>query len=154
MPSARQQRIAAIPKIAEQRGWEQIHPDAFDALCAVFPKTSAQTLRKDLRETGLRLHPLVEGVRLDSLGHLRRTLLALESCYSQQPAAARSAVLDARRKAEFVLRNQRVTEVLRAEMAEKHLWLRIWLDNPPLFPAWQALRSETLVNLDGPSVHP
>ncbi len=122
-------------------------PSALEELREVFAQQSNETLRHDLRETGLALHALVEGVRLDSLDALGRTLLSLAELYEagngrqEQAVASREAALAARRKAEFVLRNPKVSPEARQAMEEKLLWLRVWLENPPLFPRWLSLRA-------------
>lgn len=160
MPSRRQTRIAAIQAIAREERWTLVDPPALALIRAAFPETSEETLRHDLRETGLLLHPLVEGVRLEDLDALARTLLALERWYqagagaSPHATAARKEVLAARRKAEWVIRNPRVDALVRAAMEEKLLWLRVWLENPLVFSTWLALRQATLRTQTGRAEHP
>ncbi|MCW5964308.1 MAG: hypothetical protein KIT83_09730 [Bryobacterales bacterium] len=160
MPSKRQTRIATIQAIAREQGWALVDPPALARIRVAFPEIGEDTLRHDLRETGLPLHPSVEGVRMDDLASLARTLLALERCYqalaerSPEAADIRKAVLAARRKAEWVIRNPKVDTAVRTAMEEKLLWLRVWLENPPLFSAWLALRQVTLRNQTGQAEHP
>ena len=150
MQSKRQTRIAAMREIAEREGWQSIDSDEWHLLCAQFPNVSEKTLRHDLREIIFPVHPLIEGVRLDSLEDLERSLRALACLYqeavSRNPRdtmnAARRLVLEARRKAENVLRNPRVDAEKRAAMEEKFLWLRTWLENPPVFDSWASIRSK------------
>lgn len=105
-------------------------------LRAEFPEVSASTLRKALRESGLPLDPLVEGVRQETPEDLERTLLALAAEYEQGDAARRAGVralvLTARRHTELAARRKPKDEEL--------LWLRTWLENPLVFPAWVRLR--------------
>lgn len=105
-------------------------------LRAEFPEVSASTLRKALRESGLPLDPLVEGVRQETPEDLERTLLALAAEYEQGDAARRAGVralvLTARRHTELAARRKPKDEEL--------LWLRTWLENPLVFPAWARLR--------------
>jgi hypothetical protein len=139
-----------------------VDADAWQRLREAFREVSESTLRHDLRETGLAVAPLVEGVRLDSLEHLARTLLALAEADSaalkSEPglrmSAARKLVLEARRKAETVLRNPRVDAAKRAAMEEKFLWIRTWLENPDVFPAWAPLRLQKVRNPEGTERHP
>jgi hypothetical protein len=160
--SARQERLRAIVALAESEGWERVDADAWGRLREKFQEVSENTLRHDLRETGLAVAALVEGVRLDSLEHLARTLLALAeadaSALTNEPrlrvSAARRLVLEARRKAEVVLRNPRVEPAKRAAMEEKFLWIRTWLENPDLFPAWAPLRLQKVRNPEGIERHP
>lgn len=160
MPSRRQLRIAEIREIASRHGWQQVDPEAFAVLRGAFPEASERTLRHSLRESGIPLHPLVEGVRLDSLEDLARTLLALARLYQMtgpgpaQTGPARAEVLAARRKVEWILRNPRVPEQAHKEAAEKLLWLRVWLENPPLFAGWLQLRQATLRNPQPGFKHP
>lgn len=99
-------------------------------------------LRAPLRESGASLSPMVEGVRQDGLADLERTLDALAREYEAGDAMRRRAV-----RAEVILARQHAVWAARAAAAEKLaekeealLWLRTWLENPPLFPAWAALR--------------
>ncbi|MGQ9918649.1 MAG: hypothetical protein ACUVS7_14645, partial [Bryobacteraceae bacterium] len=105
-------------------------------LRAEFRDVSEATVRRALRESGLPLDPLVEGVRQDTLDHLERTLTALAAEYEQGDAArraqVRAVVLSARRHTELAARRKPKDEEL--------LWLRTWLENPVLFPAWVRLR--------------
>ncbi|MCU0229513.1 MAG: hypothetical protein MUF01_17930 [Bryobacterales bacterium] len=144
MPSKRQERLAEIRRIAKEQRWREVDPAALAQLRLCLPEASEDTLRRDLRECGLALHPLVEGVRLDCLTQLGRSLEALAHLYREQSGsdarACRQAVLAARRKAEFVLQNDKVRPEIKQAMEEKLLWLRVWLENPTLFATWRKLR--------------
>jgi hypothetical protein len=104
---------------------------------ARFAPISRQTLRKALFESGLPWEPLAERVRQDSFDHLERTLLALERTYTAGDAArrreVRKIVIEAKTHAAWAARRKPV----KGEMV---LWLRTWLENPPVFPAWVGLR--------------
>ncbi len=101
-----------------------------------FPGVSQRTMRAALIESGLPMDPLVEGVRQDSLDHLARTLLRLATVYEDGDAAARkevrAMVITARRHAELA--------GLRKPKDEEILWIRTWLENPPVFAEWLELR--------------
>ena len=115
-------------------------------LAASFPTASESLLRKALIESGLPLDPLVEGVRQDSLDDLDRTLAALLGEYeSGRRREVRQLVIRAREHAELSSRNSRVDENLRALKQEMALWLRTWLENPPMFPVWVTLRRKIIV---------
>ncbi|GIU72988.1 MAG: hypothetical protein KatS3mg004_0075 [Bryobacteraceae bacterium] len=105
-------------------------------LRAAFPDVSAATVRRALLESGLKLDPLVEGVRQDSLDHLERTLLALAREYERgdavQRARIRQMVITARDHARLASR--------RRPKHEELLWLRTWLENPLIFTEWVRLR--------------
>ena len=65
--------------------------------------------------------------------------------------AVRRVVITARRHAEWVAANPRVTAEKRALRAEMGLWLRVWLENPGVFGAWENLRTRTHLNF--PDTH-
>ncbi|MBI5084296.1 MAG: hypothetical protein HZB13_06835 [Acidobacteria bacterium] len=75
---------------------------------------------------------------------MERTLLALAGEYEAGGAGrrmeVRQKVITARQHAEWASRSHGVDESRRAAKAEVLLWIRIWLENPPLFAAWASLR--------------
>jgi hypothetical protein len=105
-------------------------------LLAAFPDVSERTLKTALRESGLRLAPMVEGVRQDTLPDLERTLLALLDEYLHSDARrqrqVREVVIVAKQHATFARKDEAI------------LWTRTWLENPPLFRAWVELRKRTI----------
>ncbi|QOY87799.1 hypothetical protein [Paludibaculum fermentans] len=109
------------------------------------PEVSTKLLRQALLESGLVLTPMVEGVRQDSFRNLERTLLALGAEYEAGDPArrkeVRGLVITARQHADWAMRNPNSSEAHKAEKTEMVLWLRTWLENPPLFPAWLLLRN-------------
>jgi hypothetical protein len=86
----------------------------------------------------------------DNFDHLAATLLALLDEYEHAADAAarrhavRDLVIQAREHAELAARNSHTHPEKRAEKTEMALWLRTWLENPPIFPAWVALRRRRL----------
>lgn len=127
---------AEIREWLEKQGARRVDEALAARLRAELPEISETTVRRALRESGLELDPLVEGVRQDSPASLERTLLALAAEYERSDAPrraqARALVLTARRHAELAARRKPKDEEL--------LWLRTWLDNPLVFPAWARLR--------------
>jgi hypothetical protein len=107
-----------------------------------------RALRTAFLNSGLALDPLVEGVRQESLESLHRTLAALADEYAAAPAERqkriRSLVITARQHAEWASRRVGGDETRRAAKAEMALWIRTWLENPPLFRSWAALRLKAL----------
>ncbi len=104
-------------------------------------------LRRLLRECGTELHPLVEGVRQDSLDALERTLLALVAVYREAESAGdrermrlcRRAVIESKDHARLAHRRG-------AEGKEEMiLWMLVWLENPPVFALWVRLRRQALI---------
>jgi len=120
----------------ERQGARRVDEALAAKLREEFSGVSEATLRRALRESGLELDPLVEGVRQDTLDQLERTLTALAAEYEQGDAArraqARTLVLTARRHTELAAR--------RRPKEEELLWLRTWLENPPAFRVWVRLR--------------
>ncbi len=76
---------------------------------------------------------MVEGVRQDTLDNLQRTLLALLGEYERgKQADVRKLVIAAKERAKWTSKQ------------ENALWMLTWLENPPLFPQWAALRRAAL----------
>jgi hypothetical protein len=115
---------------------------------AAMPAVSAKLLRAAFLASGLPLSPLVEGVRQDSLDHLERTLDSLAAEYAAGPTERRrlirGIVITARQHAEWAARNPNSDASKRAGKEEMLLWLKTWLDNPPLFSTWARLRRATI----------
>jgi hypothetical protein len=118
-----------------------------ELLCALAP-VSEGYLRRLLRETGVPLAPLVEGVRQDSFEDLERTLLAMLLEYADavtsgngpRAKACRAAVITAKDHARFALRRPTLAPEQRAIKDEMVMWMLTWLENPGVFPAWLELR--------------
>lgn len=91
---------------------------------------------------------MVEGVRQSTFDDLARTLIALEREYAAGAAErrwqTRRLVIEAKQHAFLASRNPKVDEALRRDKEEMVLWMRTWLENPPLFPEWVALRRKAL----------
>ncbi len=103
---------------------------------------SEANLRKLLRESAVPLAPLVEGVRqetFDALEHsLDRMLAEYENGDAARRVLVRKAVITAKDHARFAARNPEK----RAEKEEMILWMRTWLENPPVFGEWVRLRRQ------------
>ena len=107
---------------------------------------SESYLRRLLRDSGVALHPSVEGVRQDSFEELERTLLALASEYSAALASGdrdragfcRRAVLAGKDHARLAARKAPPDH--RADKEEMAAWMLVWLENPEAFPVWLRLR--------------
>lgn len=160
--TSRDERRAAIAALIEREQWPVVDRPAWQVLRAAFRTVSERTLLHDLLDGGFALDPLVEGVRLDTMENLFRSLTALAICHQREGAtarkgaitAARKCVLEARRKAEAVLRNPKVSPEKKSAMEEKFLWLRTWLENPELFPEWASLRWRKVRNQTDVLSHP
>ena len=97
-------------------------------------------LRRLLRESGVPLGPLVEGVRQETFDALESSLLNLLKEYESSDAARRQSirrlVIEAKEHARFAARKPERT----LEKEEMALWMLTWLENPPLFPQWVQIR--------------
>jgi hypothetical protein len=114
-----------------------------DLLARLAP-VSEGYLRRLLRDTGLEMAPLVEGVRQDSLAALEGSLLSLGEEYARAQQAGdrerartcRRLVIQAKDHARWALRRGH------AGKEEMILWMLTWLENPGVFPAWVELRKK------------
>jgi hypothetical protein len=118
-------------RLAAERSLTRIDESAAAALRKQLDPISDSTFRRTLRESGLPLSPLVEGVRQDNLEELERTLLQL----LDELPKSRQAVITAKDHARMAER--RAPQPHRQEAI---LWMTVWLENPPLFREWLVLR--------------
>ncbi|MGE5644286.1 MAG: hypothetical protein ACM336_00705 [Acidobacteriota bacterium] len=122
-----------------------------ELLCALAPVSEAH-LRRLLRDTGVPLAPLVEGIRQDSFENLERTLRemlaeyagAVQSGNAPRAKACRAAVIAAKDHARFALRRPALDAAARAAKEEMVMWMLTWLENPGVFPAWLELRKRAV----------
>jgi hypothetical protein len=133
-------------KSAELARWLGEHRPArigeteFALLRAALAPVSESYLRRLLRECGVPLDPMIEGVRQGTFTELEASLLRLLAEYqSGDPArrmAVRRLVITAKEHARLAAR----TPVKRPEKEEMILWLSTWLENPPVFREWVSIR--------------
>jgi hypothetical protein len=126
-----------------------MHPPAigeveFDQLRRALAPISESYLRRLLRDSGVPLDPMIEGVRQTSFDELETTLLALLDEYEKADAARRAEVrrlvIVAKDHARWAARDPEK----RADKEEMILWMVTWLENPPVFRDWVALRRKRL----------
>ena len=100
-------------------------------------------LRKVLRASGYGLDPLVEGVRQENLDILADSLTRLEAIYAagglDVRKHCRALLIEARLHAGFAF--QRTGNAGKKEMME---WMRVWLENPGVFPLWVEIRRKAI----------
>jgi hypothetical protein len=121
----------------------------FGELAKAFASMTDRSLRHAVRDAGLPLHAIVEGVRQESLDELARTLIALQSEYQEtdnrdRRRRIRALVIEAKTHARFATRRKPEKQ----EMVE---WMLVWLQDPDLFETWVNLRMRLLG--DGGSQH-
>ncbi len=119
---------------------QEVGEAEWDELRRELAPVSESYLRKLLRESGVPLAPLVEGVRQESLDALERSLLRMLAEYEgggrERKALVRRAVITAKDHARLAAR----VEAKRALKEEMILWMVTWLGNPGVFPDWVRLR--------------
>ncbi|MCX6607812.1 MAG: hypothetical protein NTV52_30080 [Acidobacteria bacterium] len=114
----------------------RIDPRQFADLAAQLAPIATSYLRHLLRDSGVPLDALVEGVRQDSFDHLARTLSALSDSYPTAPHQARALVLEAKAHAKLALRRDPAPAARQLKID----WMIRWLENPPIFPLWVSLQ--------------
>ncbi len=129
MPSTKRAKLA---EWIDRRNPPEIGLYEFAQLAEELGPISESYLRRLLRDTGVRLSPMVDGVRQSNVGELELSLLALlgeyESGDEARKRAVRKLVITAKDHARWSHKEENV------------LWLATWLENPPLFPSWARLR--------------
>jgi hypothetical protein len=137
-------KSAELTRWLEEQGPPRIGEAEFSLLRSALAPISESYLRKLVRECGVPLDPMVEGVRQGTFEELEKSLRELLDEYQQGDAARRMAVrrlvITAKDHARLAARNP----AKRAEKDEMILWLRTWLENPPVFREWVRMRREML----------
>lgn len=131
-------RVNKVREWLEANGVTEVGEAELLALCLSLPDIPGAALRKLLRETGIHLSPMVEGVRQDTPANLARTLIALQNEYEQGDPEVR------RRVRRIVVTAREHARLAAIRKPEKHTMvecMRVWLDNPPVFETWWRLRS-------------
>jgi hypothetical protein len=139
---------ARLRALLTERGIVLVDPPLMAELRAALAPISDSYFENLLRDSGVALHPLVEGVSLHSPEDLRRTLLTLAELYesSPSPRSVRERVIAAKVRLRALIARTSSFD-LRREREEMHLELMTWLENPGVFPLWLRLRlqaSETM----------
>ncbi len=139
---AKGKRAALEAWLAERRP-DRITVEHLAELRERLAPVSESYLRRLLRDCGVALDPLVEGVRQDSFEALERTLLALSAEYAAgHKAGARKLVIEAKDHARLAAR--RLEGDALAARQEMILRMLTWLENPEAFPVWLGLRKAAL----------
>ena len=147
-PSPKTSKKATFEEYLREQQPAVLDEEQWDQIALRLAPVSESYLRGLLRDSGLPLTPLVEGVRQSNLDELQRTLTALAEVYSQALASgdlmraqrARETVASVRQHTGFAVRRLASTDPRRTEKEEVQEWLNIWLSHPSLFPEWVRLR--------------
>jgi hypothetical protein len=131
---------AELTRWLEEHHPAQIGEAEFALLGTALAPVSENYLRRLLRDCGVPLDPMVEGVRQGTFAELEASLLRLLGEYQASDPARRMAVrrlvITAKEHARLAARNP----AKRPEKDEMVLWLTTWLENPPVFREWVAIR--------------
>jgi hypothetical protein len=144
-------RPSAKVRLAEHLAGRPAGPlteEEFARLLEVLAPVSPGYLRRLLRQSGVALEPLVEGVRQENARELRRSLVALEQEYRRAKESGdrarqqlcRRLVIEAKDHARWALRRMKEPSTARVWREEAVEWMRVWLEDPELFPLWSELR--------------
>jgi hypothetical protein len=129
--------------IAERRP-ARVGEDEYAEIRTALAPVSESYLRKLLRESGVPLDPMVEGVRQGSYDELQESLLHLLEIYesgdSARRRAVRALVITAKDHARLASHSKNANAEKRSEKEEMVLWLLTWLENPGVFAEWVRLR--------------
>jgi hypothetical protein len=127
-----------------ERSPECIGETEYTELRSVLAPISESYLHRLLRESGIELDPMVDGVRQGSFDELQESLERLLAIYQAGDAprrkSVRALVITAKDHARLAARSPKISEKRRAEKEEMALWLLTWLENPAIFPDWAGLR--------------
>lgn len=144
MPS----KQARLESWLRERAPRQVEVTDFEELLRLLAPISESGLRRLLRASTAKLHPLAAGVDQDTFATLRDSLLALAACYEEGDAGTRRLtrriVITAKDHAKLAARNQRVAAEKRAVKEEMAAWMLTWLENPGIFPLWVNMREQSL----------
>jgi hypothetical protein len=136
----RKGKSAELARWLEEQRPKGIGEAEFARLRDALAPISESYLRKLLRECGVPLHPMVEGVRQATFEDLEASLLRLLEEYEPGDAARRMAVrrlvIIARNHARLAARSPQKRE----DKQEMNLWLTTWLENPRVFGDWVRIR--------------
>src|SRR5260370_32513081 len=110
MAARTQTKAARLREALQRRNAAIVDEALWRELQAELAPVSAEYLRRLLRQSGVPLAPLVEGVRQDTFEDLERTLLALDREYSSgdepRRAAGRRQGIAAEDRARWALRRR------------------------------------------------
>ena len=143
MPSRKPSRAARLAEAIARRGHTHVGEEEWGQLLTDLAPVGEEVLRRLLRDCGLPLSPMVEGIRLGSLAEAERTAVALAREYegavalgdSERARRCRQLVMSAKDRAWLAANSARNPE-RRKEKEEIAAWLLVWLETPGLFAAW------------------
>jgi hypothetical protein len=147
MPSRKPSGAARLADAIARRGYTRVGEEEWQELLTDLAPAAEEVLRRLLRDCGLPLSPMVEGIRIATIGETERTAVALAREYEaaivlgnrERARSCRRLVVLAKDRARLAAKSARDPE-RRKEKEEIAAWLLVWLGTPALFPAWVVLR--------------
>ena len=105
-------------------------------------------LRELLRDTRLPFAQPYAGIRQKTFAELEHTLREMLEVYTQalgdsdrvRARYCRRQVIAAKDRARFIAGNPKTAVEKKAQKEEMVQWMRVWLENPEVFPAWVEIR--------------
>jgi hypothetical protein len=127
---------------------EAVDEAVWNDLLGVLAPVSESYLRELVRATGLPFQQPWAGVRQHTAEELEASLQEILQVYEKavgegnRPLAryCRKQVIAARERARFAASNAKLSPEARELKAEMSDWMLVWLENPPVFPAWLEAR--------------
>ncbi len=145
MATTRQTKRDRLRAYIESRAPGAVTPDEWRRIREMLAPVSEGYLRDLLREVGVPMEPLVAGVDQSSFESLEASLLLLLDVYEHNPearSACRRLVIEAKDHARWASRRAK-EEARRLEKQEMTEWMRVWLENPSVFPPWVRVRKQS-----------
>jgi hypothetical protein len=136
----RKGKSAELARWLEEQRPARIGEAEFARLREALAPVSENYLRKLVRECGMPLDPMIEGVRQATFEELQASLLRLLEEYEQGDATRRMAVRRLVITAKDHARLAALSPLKTADKQEMNLWLNTWLENPPVFGEWVRIR--------------
>ncbi len=141
-------RKQALREFLASRGIAAIGEAEWRAALAELAPISESYLRDLLRATGLPFAQPYAGIRQNSFAALEQDLhdmlqtyrAALDAADRERARYCRRQVIAAKDRARFVASNPKTPPEKRAQKEEMIQWMLVWLENPPVFPAWVEIR--------------
>jgi len=148
-PKSRKQ---ALREFLAERRITSIGEAEWQAALRHLAPVSESYLRDLLRATGLPFAQPYAGIRQKSFEDLEQDLGEMLKVYSetlqagdrQRARYCRRQVIAAKDRARFVAKNHKTPPEKKAQKDEMIEWMLVWLENPPVFPAWVEIRKRRL----------
>jgi hypothetical protein len=138
----------AFRSYVESKSLQAVTGEVWQDLLLRLAPVSESYLRELVRNAGLPFDQPYAGIEQHTLEELEASLLGMLQVYQEAVAAGnrdrarycRRQVIAAKDRAKFLANNSKLGPekvALKQEMVD---WMMVWLENPPVFPAWVKAR--------------